>query len=74
MRGLQNRERIRKATEFVVRRIAHQNEPLDTAKDEHMKAYPYHDPNPLYQDLPHGRLWNKPYDPYRTSLSFQGWE
>jgi hypothetical protein len=46
IKGLQNRERIWKAVEFVSRRIANPDEDLDLAKQEHVKAFPYQDPNP----------------------------
>jgi hypothetical protein len=71
IKGLQNRERIWKAAEFVVRRIARQDEPLDIAKEEHAKAYPYHDPNVLYQDHPHVRQCDELYDPSQHFLTLQ---
>lgn len=71
LRGLQNRERIWKATEFLVRRIAHQDEPLDTAKEEHIKVYPYRDPNLSYRDRSNSRMWDEPYDPYQHYLNSQ---
>jgi hypothetical protein len=46
IKGLQNRERIWKAAEFVVRRIATPDEDLSVAEQEHAKAFPYQDLNP----------------------------
>jgi hypothetical protein len=43
IKGLQNRERICKAAEFVVRRIAMPDEDLSVAEHEHAKAFPYQD-------------------------------
>jgi hypothetical protein len=46
IKGLQNRERIWKAVEFVSRRIAKPDEDLDLAREEHAKAFPYKNLNP----------------------------
>lgn len=45
-KGLQNRERIWKAVEFVSRRIVNPDEDLDSARQDHAKAFPYQDLNP----------------------------
>jgi hypothetical protein len=43
IKGLQNRERIWKAAEFVIRRIAIPEEDLSITEQEHAKAFPYQD-------------------------------
>lgn len=47
IKGLQNRERIWKAAEFVIRRVASPDQDLHVAKEEHAKAFPYKDLNPV---------------------------
>jgi hypothetical protein len=46
IKGLQNRERIWKASEFVVRRVVTPGEDLSIAEREHEEAFPYRDLNP----------------------------
>lgn len=45
IKGLQNRERIWKAAEFVVRRVQDPDEDYGIAEQEHAKAFPYQDLN-----------------------------
>jgi hypothetical protein len=46
IKGLQNRGRIWKASELVVRRVVAPGEDLSVAAEEHEKAFPYRDLNP----------------------------
>jgi hypothetical protein len=43
IKGLQNRERIWKSIEYVVRRVANQEEDLDFVKRDHQKIFPHRD-------------------------------
>jgi hypothetical protein len=51
IKGLQNRERIWKAVEFVSRRIASPDEKLGYARKQHAKVFPHRDLNPEVRRL-----------------------